>query len=157
MRIEKAVQVTVTNVLAENIKAGVEILGVTGGYETPLTGDAAAGDVLASKTFYKDSATTKLTGTLALTGDAVVGNVLSGKTFYKDDAKTKLTGNMANNAGDVAAAYFHAAGPSLHVVPAAGYTDGVDDAAVITDAAFLAENIKAGVTIFGVLGTYEGA
>ena len=32
-----------------------------------------------------------------LTGDATAGDVLSGKTFYKDDANTKLTGSMTNN------------------------------------------------------------
>lgn len=90
----------------------------------------------------------------ALTGDAVAANVLAGKTFYKDDFKTKLTGTMPNNAGNVAALSYHADGTSIHVVPAEGYTDGINDAVVITAATFLASNIKAGVTIFGVEGTY---
>lgn len=52
---------------------------------------AAAGDILATKTAYL-AAGAKETGTLALTGDALVADVAVGKTFYKDDAKTKLTG-----------------------------------------------------------------
>jgi hypothetical protein len=57
---------------------------------------AAAGDILATKTAYL-AAGTKETGTLALTGDAVVADVAAGKTFYKDDAKTKLTGTLSQN------------------------------------------------------------
>ena len=94
-----------------------------------------------------------------LTGNAAVGNVLATKTFYNTSSETKLTGTMANNAGDVAAVSAHmGATTNLHVVPATGYTDGVDDATTIdlatVDANFLAENIKSGVTIFGIEGTY---
>ena len=35
-------------------------------------------------------------GGAALDGDAVESNVLNGKTFYKDNASTKLTGTMTN-------------------------------------------------------------
>jgi len=121
-----------------------------------LTGDAGTGDVLDGKFFYKDDAKDKLEGTLALTGDAGVANVLSGKLFYKDDAKTQLEGTMPNNAGDVAAESYHRDSTSLHIVPAEGYTDGIDDATTITDANFIAANIKLGVTIFGLEGTYAG-
>ena len=94
---------------------------------------------------------------LALTGDAVVGNVLATKTFYKDNAQTKLTGTMANNAGNVACVSAHMdATTNLHVIPAAGYTDGTDDATTIdlatVDADLVTGNIKAGVTILGVAG-----
>jgi len=78
---------------------------------------AAAGDILATKTAYLASG--KATGSLALSGDAVVADVVSGKTFYKDDAKTKLTGtkNLTN---------------------------------------LTAENVKTGVTIDNITGTYVG-
>jgi hypothetical protein len=92
----------------------------------------------------------------ALTGDSVVANVLTTKTFYKDDITTKLTGTMPNNAGDVAAVSSHSGGAgTIHVVPATGYTDGADDASVITDADFVATNIKHEVNIFGIAGTYD--
>ena len=83
------------NLVVGKIKAGVTIFEVVGTYETPLTGDAAVDDVLDGKFFYKDDATSKLEGTLALTGDATVGDVLDGIFFYKDDAKTKLEGTLA--------------------------------------------------------------
>lgn len=89
-----------------------------------------------------------------LTGDAAVGNVLSAKTFYNTDPNTKSTGTMANNAGDVAAVSSHAgAAGEIHVVPAAGYTDGSDDASVITDADFVAGSIIHEKNIFGIDGT----
>lgn len=55
-------------VVAGNIKDGVTILGVEG----------------------------TLAGSSVLTGDAVVGEVLATKTFYKDDPASKLTGTMTN-------------------------------------------------------------
>ena len=131
---------------------------ITGTLE--LTGDAEVGDVLDGSFFYKDDAKTKLEGTLALIGDAVVANVLDGKFFYKDDAKTKLEGAMPNNAGDVAAVSGHmGVGTTLHVVPAAGYTDGADDASTIdlttVDADLVTGNIKASINILGVAGKTE--
>ena len=64
-----------------------------------------------------------------------------------------ITGTMPNRAGDTTAASYHASGTSIHVVPATGYVDGVDDATVITDANFVEANIKSGVSIFGQTGT----
>jgi hypothetical protein len=92
-------------------------------------------------------------GASYLTGDMVAADLLSGKTGYSNDPNTKITGTMPNNAGDVAAVSSHASGTSIHVVPATGYTDGSDDAVVITDADFVAANILNGVDIFGVTGS----
>jgi hypothetical protein len=118
-------------------------------------GDADAGDVLKNKTFSNDS-DVGIAGTLELTGDAIVDDVLAGKKFYKDDAKTQLTGTLPNNAGDVNAVSFHSGGGgTIHVIPAKGYTDGTDDASVITDADFVVTNIKHNVEIFGSTGSYD--
>ena len=97
---------------------------------------------------------------VALSGDAAVANVLSGKTFYKDDCLSKLTGTMANNAGDVASVSAHMdATTNLHVVPATGYTDGVDDATTVdlavVDTDLVAGNVKHGVALLGVTGAYD--
>lgn len=83
-------------------------------------------------------------------GDAIASDLLSGKTASTDVAD--ITGTMPNNAGDVAAVSSHAASTSIHVVPATGYTDGTDDAVVITDADFIAANIKKAKDVFGVTG-----
>jgi hypothetical protein len=67
---------------------------------------------------------------------------------------------MANNAGDVASVSAHMdAGTTLHVVTAAGFTDGVNDASTVdlatVDADLAAANIKTGTAILGVTGTYD--
>lgn len=56
---------------------------------------AAESDVLSGKKFYAGNKNLK-TGTLALSGNANAAQVLSGYTFYKDSAKSKQTGSMAN-------------------------------------------------------------
>ena len=84
-------------------------------------------------------------------GTATVSDLLSGITASADAGD--LIGEMPNNAGDVAAVSSHADGTSIHVIPATGYCDGADDAAVITDADFVAANIANGISIFGVAGS----
>jgi hypothetical protein len=118
------------DLVPSKIKSGVEIFGVTGEYETAITGDAAEANVLATK------------------------------TFYSDDATTKQTGTMPNNAGAVAAVSASiTAGTTLSVIPATGFTDGVDDTSTIdlttVDADLVTGNIIAGVTILGVEGKTE--
>jgi len=89
--------------------------------------------------------------TVSLTGDAVVANVLSGKTFYNTDPNTKLTGTMTNKVGS--ATVFTPT--TTDVAITAGYYGGaVGDGKVTGDADLVAGNIKNGVDIFGVTGTY---
>lgn len=57
-------------------------------------GTAAAGDVLAGKTFSNDD-NVGIAGALSLIGTAGVGDVVSGKTFYNTDAKTVQIGTGA--------------------------------------------------------------
>ena len=61
---------------------------------------------------------------------------------------------MANRAGDTACTSSSVDGTTLKLLATAGYRDGTDDNVTITDADFIAANIKDGVTIFGLLGTY---
>lgn len=74
------------------------------------------------------------------------------------DAITTVTTLLNNNAGDVACVSAHMdTGTTLHVIPATGYTDGVDDATTVdlttVDADLVTANIKNGVTILGVAGS----
>jgi hypothetical protein len=87
-----------------------------------------------------------------------VGTVLNTKVGFVNG--TKITGTMPNNAGDVASVSAHmAVGTNLHIVTAAGYTDGVDDATTVdlavVDADLVTGNIKAGITLLGVAGKTE--
>jgi|GEM_PF-5878175 len=107
------------------------------------SGDAAASDLLLGKTASTDAG--DITGTLALTGDAIAANVLAGKTFYKDDAKTKLTGtgaigkNYASGTGTPSGSYTYyfsesnTTGSALTVSQAFGFTPSI---VIITIAGF---------------------
>ena len=88
------------------------------------------------------------------TGNAAVTDVLATKTF-SNATGTGKTGTMPNN-GAVAILIDNIADS---VTIAAGYHDG--SGTVVIDptetAKIIADNIKSGVTILGVLGTYTGA
>lgn len=87
------------------------------------------------------------------TGDAVAGDVLATKTF-SNATGTGKTGTMPNNG---AAALVISAVAEAPVI-AAGYHNGSGTATIAAEEAakIIAENIKSGVTILGVLGTYTG-
>lgn len=84
--------------------------------------------------------------------DAVAAEILYGKTAYKNGSK--LTGTMPNNGG-VTGAISTVAGQ--YSVPA-GYHDGSGKVGISSteQAKIIAGNIKAGIQILGVTGTYSG-
>ncbi len=85
-----------------------------------------------------------------LIGNAAADNVLSGKTFYSN-SYTKHTGTMANN-GSTGGTISTKAGT---VSIPAGYTTGGSVSISTTEQnKIVAGNIKSGVTILGVAGTY---
>lgn len=120
-------------------------------------GQSDGNQILSGQTAYgKDGE--KITGTCtynADTSDADVSasEVLSGKTFY-GSAGTKQTGTMPNN-GAVSGEIDDLSDP--YTIPA-GYHDGSGTVEVdSTEAAkIIPENIKEGVEILGVTGTYTG-
>lgn len=122
-----------------------------------LTGDTVdAAHVLDGYTFHgKDGAP----GTGACTYDsdtsddtAAVGEILAGRTAHARGAK--LTGTMANN-GAVSGTISTKAG--TYTVPQ-GYHDGSGSVqiAAAEQAKIIAGNIKSGVQILGVTGSYSG-
>lgn len=84
--------------------------------------------------------------------DAVAAEILYGKTAYK--AGSKLTGTMPNNGG-VTGTISTVAGQ--YSVPA-GYHDGSGKVSIVSteQAKIIAGNIKAGIQILGVTGSYSG-
>lgn len=85
-----------------------------------------------------------------LSGNAAADNVLSGKTFYSN-SYTKHTGSMANN-GSTGGTISTKAGT---VSIPAGYTTGGSVSISTTEQnKIIAGNIKSGVTVLGVAGTY---
>lgn len=122
-----------------------------------LTGDTVdAAHVLKDYTFHgKDGAPS--TGTCTYDSDtsedtAAVGEILSGRTAHARG--TALTGTMPNNGG-VTGTISTKAG--TYIVPQ-GYHDGsgVVQIASAEQAKIIEGNIKSGVQILGVTGTYSG-
>lgn len=123
-----------------------------------LTGDTiTAADLLEGTTAHgKDGA--PITGTCTYDSDtsedtAAVGEILSGKTAHARGAL--LTGTMTNN-GAVTGTILTKAG--TYTIPQ-GYHDGSGSVSIASaeQAKILAENIKSGVEILGVTGSYSGA
>lgn len=122
-----------------------------------LTADTAeASSVLSGYTFH-DKSGAAVTGTCAYDSDtsdatASVSEILNTKTAYARGAK--LTGTMPNNGG-VDGTISTKAGE--YTVPQ-GYHDGSGKVSIASaeQAKIIEGNIKSGVTILGVTGTYSG-
>lgn len=149
-----------------------------------LTGTAADSHVLAGQTYYNTDAKTKRTGGMANRGavsqalnaggsytipagyhngagkvtanslasqtsaNAAAGHILSGKTAWVNGAK--VTGNIASLAAQTVAP-----GASAKTVSCSGkYMTGNVTVSAVSN--LTAANIKKGVTVGGVVGTYEG-
>jgi len=115
-------------------------------------GGATAGDVMTGKKFWGlvvPGGWGLQTGTLACaataTGTAVSTDVLTGKTF-SNSLSNGIGGSMPNNG-----AFTLSCGATNQTV-AAGYSGG---GTLTGDADLVASNIKSGVDIFGVTGTYS--
>ena len=118
--------------------------------------DVAASDVLSGKKFHLPSGAPG-TGTCPYGADtsdatAVAAEILATKTAYKNGSK--LTGTMPNN-GAVAGSI--SAKAEQYTVPQ-GYHDGSGKVSISAteQAKIIAGNIKAGIEILGVTGTYAG-
>lgn len=122
-----------------------------------LTGDTITADKLLAGYTAHDKAGEAVTGTCDYDADtsdatAAVAEILSGKTAYARGAK--LTGTMPNNG---AAAGTIATKAQQYTIPM-GYHDGSGKVSISTaeQAKIIAANIKQGITILGVQGTYGG-
>lgn len=122
-----------------------------------LSGDTAdAAHVLSGSTFH-DKSGAPVTGTCTYDSDtsddtAAVAEILSGKTAHARG--TKLTGTMTNN-GAVSGTISEKAG--AYTIPQ-GYHDGSGKVQISSteQAKLIAGNIKSGVVLLGVTGSYGG-
>lgn len=122
-----------------------------------LTADTITADKLLTGHTAHDKAGEAITGTCdydANTSDATaaVAEILSGKTAYARGAK--LTGTMPNNGAATGTITTKA---QQYTIPM-GYHDGSGKVSISTSeqAKIIAGNIKQGITILGVQGSYGG-
>ena len=122
-----------------------------------LTSDTAVASDVASGKYFHLASGQRVQGSSTKDSDttdanAVATEILTGKTAYVN--KNKITGEMPNNGG-VTGVIDTVAG--TYSVPA-GYHDGSGSVAIDSteQAKIIAGNIKDGVTILGVTGTYSG-
>lgn len=118
--------------------------------------DVSESDVLYGKKFHKPSGEPK-TGTCKFDADtsdadAVASEILTGKTAYK--AGSKITGIMPNRGGQTS--YINTVSESVSILQ--GYHDGSGTVSIDSteQAKIIDSNIKSGVEILGVTGTYTG-
>lgn len=118
------------------------------------TDTVAASDVLSGKYFHLPSGQ-RVQGSCAYDADtsdanAVAGEILYGKTAYVNG--NKITGSMSNN-GSNNVTLTSTAGATIP----AGYYDGSGSAVLdsASASALVAGNIRQGVTILGVTGSYD--
>ena len=120
------------------------------------TDTAVAADVQSGKYFHLATGE-RVQGSCTYDSDttdanALASEILSGKTAYVN--KNKITGEMTNQ-GAVSATLATVSG--AYTVPA-GYHNGLGSVSIDSteQAKIIASNIKSGVTILGVEGTYSG-
>lgn len=118
--------------------------------------DVTAADVLAGKKFLLPSGAPG-TGSCSFDADtsdatAVAAEILSGKTAYKNGVK--LTGTMPNRGAQQSAI----SAKAQQIAIQQGYHDGSGYVEIDSteQAKIIAGNIKDGVEILGVIGTYTG-
>ena len=116
-------------------------------------GTATAEDVVSGKTFTSTEGL-KVTGTHTCSGidtsdaTASASDILSGKTAYVNGSK--VTGNIGSQAAQTITP-----GKSDKTIASGKYLSGTQT--IKGDANLVAGNIKSGVSIFGVTGSYEGS
>ena len=123
-----------------------------------LTSDTAvAADVQSGKYFHLASGQ-RVQGSCSYDSDttdanATASEILSGKTAYVN--KVKIEGEMVNQGGVTGTI---SSASAQYTVPA-GYHDGSGKVSIDSteQAKIIAGNIKSGVTILGVTGTYSGS
>lgn len=144
-----------SNLIAGNIKNGVSIFGVTGNYEGSVSSDfdfspasdITAGDLLQGVSAY-GSAGTLVTGNIATVTATLSGNVVTVPTGYIASSQTITVGTAK-------AAQTYTPTTSDQTIASGQYLTGVQT--IKGDANLIAGNIKSGVSIFGVAGSYVGS
>jgi len=93
-----------------------------------------------------------VTGTFSETASgATPAQILGSRVAFVNGVQ--VTGTMVDRSGDTAAVSSAVSGTTLRLRASEGYRDGTNDYVTITDADFIAANIRSGVNLFGLAGT----
>lgn len=122
-----------------------------------ITDTTATADLVDSSAYFYTNAGVKTKGTSTKDSDTTDANASASEILYGQTAyvnKNKVTGSMPNN-GAVSGTISTKAG--AYTVPL-GYHDGSGSVRISTTEQnkIIASNIKNGITILGVTGTYSG-
>lgn len=131
---------------AANIKSGVNIFGVAGTYTSDATATAAR--MLSGYTAYAKGA--KITGNIATKTSSNVS--VSGRTVTIPAGY--YASQVTKSVGTAVAGVTYTPGTVDNVLAAGSYLTSAYT--IKGDADLIPSNIKSGVEIFGVTGTYEG-
>lgn len=126
-----------------------------------LTGDTVSPETLANGVTAHDKSGELITGTSTKDSDtsdatAKVAEILTGKTAYV--AGQKITGTMPNRSATSGADNATISTKAQQVAITQGYHDGAGKVQISSteQAKIIASNIKTGISILGVTGTYGG-
>lgn len=141
--------------LAANIKKGVTIAGVTGNFTASDSTSATAAQIFKGKTAYVDG--NKITGTFTTSNlTATASDILNGKTAYVNGSTITGTYKVASNVtvGSSDLTFSTSEGSTYVVSPGTG-NNAMAAVTIEKPSNLVASNIKSGVTIAGIQGTYN--
>lgn len=140
---------------AANIKKGVTIAGVAGTFTASDSTSATAAQIFKGKTAYIDG--NKVTGTFTTSNlTATAARILNGYTAYVNGATITGTYKVVSNVtvGSSDLTFSTSEGSTYSVSPGTG-NNAMAAVTIEKPANLAAGNIKAGVTIAGIEGTYN--
>lgn len=139
--------ISATNLVASNIKDGVSILGVKGTFTND--GTATASDILSGKAAYVKGS--KIEGTIATRTESNVS--VSGNSVFVQPGY--YAQSVQKTVGTAKGATTYTPSTSNQTIDSGTYLTGIQT--IKGDNNLKAANIKNGVSIFGVTGTYTGS
>lgn len=147
-----------SNLISSNIKSGVSIFGVSGSHEG-YTGVDVSSDTVTEDTLFEGITAHDKTGS-QITGTFTIDSEITEQQNLISQIKSALEGKAAGEGGSsepvLQTKTITPSTSQQTVSPDSGY-DGLSSVIIEGDSDLVSSNIKSGVNIFGVTGSYEGS